>query len=124
MKDVGKPCKREAYARIDGGRLETGRDHGRCERSRRGNPRGERPDLPSRHATAPVVYPPVVGDGGKSEFSQLKKTARRPSWSNFRTQLEHQRWAEELGDARAWWQDVPASKITDFFDVHLKQVHP
>src|SRR5664279_1538148 len=56
----------------------------------------------------------VVGDGGKSEFSQLKKTARRPSWSNFRSQLEHQRWAEELGDARAWWQDVPASKIADF----------
>ena len=25
MKDVGKPCKREAYARIDGGRLETER---------------------------------------------------------------------------------------------------
>ena len=25
MKNVGKPCKREAYARIDGGRLETER---------------------------------------------------------------------------------------------------
>ena len=61
MKDVGKPCKREAYARIDGGRLETGRDHGRRERSRRGNPRGERQDLLSSYATAPVVYPPQVG---------------------------------------------------------------
>jgi hypothetical protein len=56
----------------------------------------------------------VVGDGGKSEFNQLKKTARRPSWSNFRGQLEHQRWVEDLGDARGWWQDVPASKIADF----------
>ena len=56
----------------------------------------------------------VVGAGGKSEFNQLKRSARRPSWSNFRDQLEHQRWVDELGDARAWWQGVPPSKITDF----------
>jgi hypothetical protein len=35
VKDIGKPCKREAYARIDGGRLETER------RSR--SPRWHRP---------------------------------------------------------------------------------
>jgi TnpA family transposase len=56
----------------------------------------------------------VVGAGGKSEFNQLKRPARRPSWSNFRAQLEHQRWADELGKARSWWQGVPPSKITDF----------
>jgi TnpA family transposase len=56
----------------------------------------------------------VVGAGGKSEFNQLKRPARRPSWSNFRAQLEHQRWADELGKARSWWQRVPPSKITDF----------
>ena len=54
------------------------------------------------------------GAGGKSELSQLKRPARRPSWSNFRKQLEHQRWADGLGDARAWWDGVPPSKTADF----------
>ncbi len=56
----------------------------------------------------------VVGCRGKSEFNQLKRPAGRPSWSNFRAQLEHQRWADELGEARVWWQSVPPSKIADF----------
>jgi hypothetical protein len=56
----------------------------------------------------------VVGAGGKSEFNQLKRSARRPSWSNFRAQLEHLRWVDGLGDARVWWQDLPPSKIADF----------
>ncbi|MDQ2790079.1 MAG: Tn3 family transposase [Actinomycetota bacterium] len=56
----------------------------------------------------------VVGAGGKSEFNQLKRSARRPSWSNFRAQLEHLRWVDGLGDARVWWQGVPPSKIADF----------
>lgn len=56
----------------------------------------------------------VVGAGGKSEFNALKRPARRPSWSNFRRQLEHQRWVDGLGHARAWWQGVPPSKIADF----------
>ena len=56
----------------------------------------------------------VVGGGGKSEFNELKRPARRPSWWNFRAQLEHQRWVDELGEARAWWQGVPPSKIADF----------
>ena len=43
------------------------------------------------------------GPGGKSGLNQLKRPARRPSWSNFRKQLEHQRWVDGLGDARAWW---------------------
>lgn len=28
--------------------------------------------------------------------------------------MDHQRWVDELGEARAWWQGVPPSKITDF----------
>lgn len=55
-----------------------------------------------------------AGAGGKSELNQLKRPARRPSWSNFRKQLEHQRWVDGLGDARAWWDGVPPSKIADF----------
>jgi hypothetical protein len=45
----------------------------------------------------------VTGPGGKSEFYQLTRPARRPSWSKFRAQLEHQSRTEDLGDARAWW---------------------
>jgi TnpA family transposase len=56
----------------------------------------------------------VTGTGGKSEFYQLSRPARRPSWSKFREQLERQRWIEGLGDARVWWQGVAPSKIADF----------
>jgi hypothetical protein len=56
----------------------------------------------------------VPGPGGKTEFNRLKKTARRPSWTNFKLQLEHLRWADSLGDATAWWEGVPPSKIADF----------
>ena len=56
----------------------------------------------------------VTGAGGKSEFYQLFRPARRPSWSKFRKQLERQRWIEDLGDARASWQGVAPSKIADF----------
>ncbi len=56
----------------------------------------------------------VTGARGKSEFYQLTRPARRPSWSKFRKQLERQRWIEDLGDARAWWQGVAPSKIADF----------
>nr|BBJ47787.1 hypothetical protein SAVMC3_04160 [Streptomyces avermitilis] len=34
----------------------------------------------------------AVGVGGKSAFNRLKHTARRPSWTNFRLQLEHLEW--------------------------------
>jgi Tn3 transposase DDE domain/Domain of unknown function (DUF4158) len=56
----------------------------------------------------------VTGAGGKSEFYQLTRPARRPSWSKFRKQLERLRWIEDLRDARAWWQGVAPSKIADF----------
>jgi hypothetical protein len=56
----------------------------------------------------------TAGAGGKSEFHRLKRTAKRPSWSNFRTQLEHLEWVDGFGDARAWWDGVPPTKIADF----------
>ena len=56
----------------------------------------------------------VTGTSGKSEFFLLTRPARRPSWSKFRAQLEHQRWIDGLGDARSWWQGVAPSKIADF----------
>jgi TnpA family transposase len=56
----------------------------------------------------------AVGAGGKSEFNRLKRTAKRPSWTNFRLQLEHLEWVDGFGDARAWWEGVPPSKIADF----------
>jgi Domain of unknown function (DUF4158) len=56
----------------------------------------------------------VVGAGGKSEFNRLKRTAKWPSWTNFRLQWEHLEWVDSVGDARAWWEGVPPSKIADF----------
>jgi len=53
----------------------------------------------------------VTGTSGKSEFFLLTRPARRPSWSKFRAQLEHQRWIDGLGDARSWWQGVAPSKM-------------
>ena len=55
-----------------------------------------------------------AGAGAKSEFNRLKRTAKRPSWSNFRKQLEHLEWVDGFGDARAWWDGVPPTKIADF----------
>lgn len=54
------------------------------------------------------------GPGTKSDFNRLKKTAPRPSWTNYREQIKHLRWVDTLGDSRAWWQGVALSKITDF----------
>ena len=56
----------------------------------------------------------TTGRGGKSGYNRLKRTARRPSWTNFRLQLEHLEWVSGFGDARAWWEGVPPSKIADF----------
>jgi hypothetical protein len=54
------------------------------------------------------------GSGTKSDFNRLKKTAPRPSWTNYRKQIDHLRWVDTFGDSRAWWQGVALSKITDF----------
>ena len=60
MKDVGKPCEGEPHARIDGGRLETGRRPRSKRKLSRGNAGQGRRDLPSISATAPAAYPPPV----------------------------------------------------------------
>jgi hypothetical protein len=54
------------------------------------------------------------GPGTKSAFNRLKKTAPRPSWTNFRQQIDQVRWVDSLGDSRAWWRGVALSKIIDF----------
>ncbi len=54
------------------------------------------------------------GPGTKSTFNRLKRTAPRPSWTNYRRQIDHLRWVDTFGDARVWWRGVALSKITDF----------
>lgn len=54
------------------------------------------------------------GPGTTSDFNRLKKTAPRPSWTDYREQIKHLRWVDTFGDSRAWWQGVALSKITDF----------
>lgn len=54
------------------------------------------------------------GPGSKSDYNRLKRTAPRPSWTNYRLQIEHLRWADSLGDSRSWWEGIARSKIADF----------
>ena len=51
---------------------------------------------------------------GKSGFDALKRAAGKASWSNFRGQVAHLRWADSLGDARGWVEGIAESKIADF----------
>jgi hypothetical protein len=55
-----------------------------------------------------------AGPGGKTGFDRLKRSAPRPSWTNFRRQIVHLRWADDLGDAAGWVEGVAASKLADF----------
>jgi Domain of unknown function (DUF4158) len=55
-----------------------------------------------------------AGAGGKTGFDRLKRSAPRPSWTNFRKQLDYLRWADGLGDAAGWVEGVAASKLADF----------
>ncbi|MDI6105112.1 Tn3 family transposase [Actinoplanes sp. NEAU-A12] len=54
------------------------------------------------------------GAGSKSDYNRLKRTAPRPSWTNYRLQIEHLRWVDSLGDSRSWWEGIARSKIADF----------
>jgi hypothetical protein len=68
---------------------------------------------PAGVARLQVLLDPA-GPGGKTGFDRLKRSAPRPSWTNFRRQLDHLRWADDLGDAAGWVEGVPASKLADF----------
>jgi hypothetical protein len=54
---------------------------------------------------------------GKSGFEALKRAAGKASWSHFRGQVEHVRWADSLGDAGRWVEGIAESKIADFAGV-------
>jgi hypothetical protein len=41
------------------------------------------------------------GPGTKSEYNRMKRVAPRPSWTNYRLQIEHLRWVDSFGDSRA-----------------------
>ncbi|MGH3276614.1 MAG: Tn3 family transposase, partial [Streptosporangiaceae bacterium] len=60
------------------------------------------------------ALPDPAGPGGKTDFDRLKRSAPRPSWTNFRKQLDHLRWVDGLGDAAGWVEGVAASKLADF----------
>lgn len=56
----------------------------------------------------------VVWPEHTSAFNRLKKAAKRASWSQFKAQLAHLRWVDELGDTDAWFDGIAPSKIADF----------
>jgi len=55
-----------------------------------------------------------VGPGGKTDLDRVKRPAPRPSWSNFRKQLDHLHWVDSLGDSSRWVEGIAATKLTDF----------
>jgi hypothetical protein len=40
------------------------------------------------------------GPGTKSEYNRMKRVAPRPSWTNYRLQIDHLRWVDSFGDSR------------------------
>ena len=54
------------------------------------------------------------GPGGKTDFDRLKRSAPRPSWTNFRKQLDQLRWVDSLGDTGSWLEGIAATKLSDF----------
>ena len=55
-----------------------------------------------------------VGPGGKTGLDKVKRSAPRPSWSNYRKQIDHLHWVDSLGNAAAWVDGIAATKLTDF----------
>ena len=56
----------------------------------------------------------VPGRGPRATFNRLKKTAPRPSWTNFRASSITCAGSTDSATPGAWWQGVAASKIADF----------
>lgn len=55
-----------------------------------------------------------VGPGGKTDLDRVKRSAPRPSWPNYRKQIDHLHWVDGLGDAAAWVEGIAATKLMDF----------
>ena len=56
----------------------------------------------------------VAGPGGKSPLQELKKPARRASWSKFKAQAAHLAWVDSVCDTGLVLEGIAASKIEDF----------
>jgi hypothetical protein len=105
VKNVGKPCKREAYARIDGGRLETER-RSRSPRWHNlpGNRRNTDPGT-YRRSTPPRQSPTLHGRYYRTALNRLLK----------RINTYLMRWAQQkykrlrpFRKALRWWKDLTA----------------
>ncbi len=51
---------------------------------------------------------------GTTLFYRLKKPAKGPSWSHFKSLTKRLEWVDELGDTAVWVDGVTSGKITDF----------
>ncbi len=54
------------------------------------------------------------GPRGKTDLDRLKRSAPRPTWTNFRKQLDQLRWVDGIGDAGRWVEPIAATKLADF----------
>jgi hypothetical protein len=103
VKNVGKPCKREAYARIDGGGWRRSVGHGRSESCP-----GETPGRSAktyRRATPPRQSPTLHGRYYRTALNRLLK----------RINTYLMRWAQQkykrlrpFRKALRWWKDLTA----------------
>ncbi|MFJ7996397.1 DUF4158 domain-containing protein [Streptomyces sp. NPDC096310] len=51
---------------------------------------------------------------GKTYFNRLKKSAKGPTWTNFRNLADHLEWVDGLGDTEVWLSGIAPRKIADF----------
>jgi TnpA family transposase len=56
----------------------------------------------------------IYGADGTTAFNKLKQSARKPSWSHFKSLAEHLEWIDGLGPSKLWLEGVAAGKVTDF----------
>ena len=54
------------------------------------------------------------GPRGKTDLDRLKRSAPRPTWTNFRKQLDQLRWVDGIGDVGRWVEPIAATKLADF----------
>lgn len=56
----------------------------------------------------------VWQSGVESMFTRMKKSAKRPTWTHFKTQSQYLKEIDELGDSGKGAEGVAESKIADF----------